>query len=261
MPEKGNDIAQIVIISTAVFLIAAAFLISYIALYAKRMSQHRKEKEIIRHSFQKELAQSQLEVREQTLQTIAADLHDNIGQILSYTKAVISTIDIQQTEKAVAKIASANDLLQKSIDELRQLARLMQGENILNDGLVAAIEQELNWLNKSNLYQTEFTHQFNLEKENKEITLVLFRLLQEALNNTVKHAMAKTICIRLTLKNNLLELTIQDDGIGFVIDEKKPSSLGLRNIKRRTDLLRGEVEINAMPGKGTIVKITVPYSL
>ena len=100
-------------------------------------------------TFDTELIKTQMEIREQTMQTIGADLHDNIGQLLSLTSLTLSSVGLDDKDKAREKIDAALDLTLKSIKEMRLLGKLRHGEQLIGLGLAEAIRQEINWIEKS----------------------------------------------------------------------------------------------------------------
>lgn len=102
----------------------------------------------MQETFQQELIITRAEVKEQTLQTIAGDLHDNIGQLLSLTKATLSSIDFIDTNKSTRKLNTSIELVNTSIKELRHLSKLYHAESLLENGLFSAIEQEVDHLKK-----------------------------------------------------------------------------------------------------------------
>ncbi len=217
----------------------------------------------MQENFQKELLITQAEVKEQTLQTIAADLHDNIGQLLSITHATLSSINLEDEAKSAQKIQTAIGFVNNSIKDLRQLAKLLQAENLLQQGLINAIEQELDWLKNSGQYQVHFTK--NIDQSyfaNPKKELFIFRLLQEIINNIIKHAHANTITCTLCFKEQLLNLSINDNGNGFdaALINKKEAGMGIGNMKKRAALIGGTFNIQSAPNKGTSVNIIIPYT-
>ena len=106
----NEEIRNIVIETTTIFLIAPAFLVAYIFIYNRRKKRHIEEKEMMKLTFETELFKTQYEVQEQTMQTIGADLHDNIGQLLSLTSLTLNSIELNNKTKAQQKIDAAIDL-------------------------------------------------------------------------------------------------------------------------------------------------------
>lgn len=245
-----------------VFLFLAAIIVYFVLEYNRKQKQNLADSISMQQNFQKELLLTQAEVKEQTLQTIAADLHDNIGQLLSITHATLSSVNITDQSKSEQKIKTAIGFVNNSIKDLRQLAKLLQAENLLQQGLITAIEQEFDWLEKSGQYKIHFTKNISsnyLPNPKKE--LFVFRLLQETINNIIKHAQANTISCALVFKEQILSLTITDNGHGFNPEQLnvKASGLGITNMKKRAALIGGTFSLHSEPNKGTTVFIEIPY--
>src|ERR1700712_2438107 len=105
-----DDIKKIILILTLIFLIAPTFIVMFVIIYNQRKKRHIEEKELMKFTFEAELVKTQLEVQEQTMQTIGADLHDNIGQLLSLTSLTLNSIEVENQDKARQKIDAVIDL-------------------------------------------------------------------------------------------------------------------------------------------------------
>lgn len=252
----------LIIIGTLIFLIAPIFLLLYISSYNQRKKKHIEEKTQMQQTFAAELLKTQLEVQEQTMQTIGADLHDNIGQLLSLTALTLGSVEFNDVNKAQQKIDAALDLNSRSIKELRLLGKLLQGEQLIGNGLPEAIGFEIAWIEKTGHFKVDY-HSENIggKNSNADKDLLVFRILQEILNNIIKHAFATQIKIKLDCRDNNLSLTVEDNGVGFITDDLpgNQQGMGLQNIRKRAALMGGEVGIKSEPGDGTFVHLTVPY--
>lgn len=263
MFSQQKDIIVIVLTVSLLFLLVISFLFSFLFIHQKRQKRNKDEKLAMQAQFEEELLKTETEVKEATLQTIAADLHDNIGQLLSLTHATLSSINIHDQLKAEQKITTALNFVNNSVKELRQLAKLLQAENLLQYGLINAIEQEVNWLEKTGQFNIEFNNLLTREiPEPNDKSLFIFRLIQETISNIIKHAEATKIIIELGQLNSCLYCKIEDNGKGFDTTEifnNKDRGLGLSNMKKRIALINGRIDINSTLLKGTTIYIEVPY--
>ncbi|MFA6248809.1 MAG: ATP-binding protein [Mucilaginibacter sp.] len=212
-------------------------------------------------NYETELLKTQMEVQEQTLKTVAYDLHDNIGQLLSLTTITLSSINLNDSEKTAGKIALIEDLTLRSIKEVKALSRLLHGEEIVSRGLKSAIEFELEWLKRSDKFRIIFDHNMPVYNIDSAKETILFRLFQEIINNIIQHAKATEININLETTTDSLRLTISDDGIGFNVDEilNRKAGMGLHNIMKRSAMINGTASIISTPLKGATITINVPY--
>lgn len=217
----------------------------------------------IKNDFEQALLRTQLEIQEQTLKTISEEIHDNIGQALSLVKLKLNTLKYDQPDLLVDKINDSRDLVSKAIRDLRDLSRSLNTDSIASMGLVRAIEQELEIFRKSGFQTTLYT-EGEIRKMEPQQELILFRIVQESLNNIIKHAEAKTIRITALYSATELDLQVEDDGKGAAPDEldmdgNSYKSLGLRNMNNRARMIGGTFALHSVPGNGTIIKLTIPF--
>ncbi len=216
----------------------------------------------MQQKFASEILQTRVEVQDQTMQSIATELHDNVGQLLSLTTLTLNSVNLNDEDKARKKIDNSLALVNKSIKELRELAKLLHGEQLVENGIGHAIDQEINWLNKTGTYGLQVNNQLlDLQVTSPDKDLIILRLLQEIINNIIKHAQAKHIQIDACLDKNVLHLKVAENGIGFDPDEMKTkkSGMGLNSIYKRIEMINGKLVLNSAPGKGTSISIEIPY--
>src|SRR5882757_2036077 len=140
------------------FLLLGVFILLLATLYSKRQKKNIIEKRLMKTQFDQELLRTQLEIQEQTLKTISQEIHDNIGQVLSLAKLNLNTMDVTQQDKLQEKISDSKKLVSKAIQDLRDLSKSMNTDNIEALGLVRAIEYELEMIRK-----TGFATELNVE--------------------------------------------------------------------------------------------------
>jgi signal transduction histidine kinase len=261
MQVSSAEIGLLFGIASLVFLIAPLTLIVFVALYNKRKKRHEQEKVWLKTNFENELLKSQMEVHEQTMQTIASNLHDNIGQLLSLLVITLSTIKEEQSIKTQEKIDSASQLANRAIRDLRQLSRLMYGQELIHMGISAAISFELDYLKAAGSHTIYFTNNYPSKEVQSDKEIILFRIFQEILNNAVRHANATEIHVTIDKDDQYLRLCIKDNGKGF--NEKDLPALkkgmGLFNIRKRVALMAGEANITSSPGNGTEINIAIQH--
>lgn len=262
MPKEQADLYTSIILISSIFFVIVAGLIVLVTTYYKKRKAHLEEKKALNQKFESELLKTQIAVQEQTMQTIASNLHDNIGQLLSLTNITLGSINISNAEKAEMKINTSVELVNKSIKELRALAKLLQGEQLLQNGIGYAIAQEINWLRKTEAYEIHFEN--SLTKDiavAPQTDLVILRLFQEICNNIIKHAQATKITIQLYLQENHLFLGIKENGVGFDYEQAKANNngLGLNSIEKKVKLINGLLYIQSTLGRGTEIVIQIPY--
>lgn len=261
--EIQDGITGYVVSGAVIFLLLATLFITFLVLAWQRRKKLQMEKEQLKLHFDQELLRTQLEIQEQTLKTISEEIHDNIGQALSLAKLKLNTLHYDEPELLKEKITDTRELVSKAIRDLRDLSRSLNTDNISAIGIGKALEQELELLHRSG-FQTSISVQGSTRKQDPQRELILFRIVQEALNNIIKHAEASRIQVSLQYDTTALLLEVTDNGKGTDPALLEPGStggksLGLRNMHNRARMIGGTCTISSRPGTGTTVTLTLPY--
>ena len=195
----------------------------------------------------------------QVLKTISQEIHDNIGQVLSLVKLNLATTQISKPHEAEEKIRDSKELVAKAIIDLRDLSRSMNTDKIPELGLPEALKHELLMLKKTGSFETDFELTGTPYKLDSQKEIILFRTLQEAISNIIRHAGPCLVKAHIDYREDGLSLSIADDGGGF--DTTAPAAgIGIRNMQNRTRLIGADLRIEAAPGKGTVIKIELPHN-
>ncbi len=255
MFDKKEEIYYAVIITSAFVFILIGIIIYALFLYLQRKKNHLVDKA----AFKNTLLASQLEIREQTLQYIGKELHDNLGQVASLIKINLNTLQLNDLQKATAKIENTRELTRQLITDIKSLSVSLGGDRIIQKGLLKAIETEVDRLNKTGQFAASFSVQENIPAIGNDTSVILFRMVQEVLNNMVKHSNAKHIDVTAGITDNLFILALKDDGDGFAVNtELNNGGAGLSNLHNRASLIKAKLSISSTIGKGTNISIALP---
>ncbi len=203
-----------------------------------------------------------VEVQESERARIAKDLHDGIGGTLSGIKISLSNLmpTLAMGEKEKLQYARSIDLLNSSVSELRIISHNMMPASLNQFGLVAALHDFCDTVNSMKTIEVVVQIMGEESRQSGTREIVLYRIIQELINNAVKHAQANKALLQLSFDKNLLSITVEDDGVGFdpaQVDETKSS--GWKNIRSRMDFLKGAMDIRSS-GSGTSVHLQVPLN-
>ena len=214
----------------------------------------------MKNQFEQELLQTKIEIQEQTLKTISEEIHDNIGQVLSLVKINLNTVTGITDTDELTKLETSKELVSKAINDLRDLSRSMHGDRITELGLQQSIADELLILQNSTEFETHLQVTGNKYKLPPQKEMVLFRIVQEALHNSIKHSKATRLDVGLNYQHDNFTLTISDNGKGFYPQalQLSETGIGLKSMQDRATLIGGKFSIQAMKNNGTSISINLP---
>ena len=216
------------------------------------MLLHQKEAE---KKFEKAIAETQIEIREETLRNISWELHDNIGQLLTLAK-----IQVNVAQDDPEKLQEVTDTITKSLTELRSLSKLINPDAIKSLSLTEAITLEIERFNRLQFIKATLTNNQEVRDMDDKVEIIIFRILQEFFTNTIKHSKASNLEVNVHYDENKLVINAKDDGVGFNMNiNNSKQGIGLGNIQSRGKLIDAEVTLNSEEGKGTAIMLTYYY--
>lgn len=242
---------------TLFFLILSIGIISLIVIYQSKQLHYFKEKKEMQQQFNEALLQSQLETHEATLHQISEEIHDNIGQLLSSTKMLLGITE-RNLDTIPDTLRTAEQTLGKAIQDLRSLSKSLNKEWLHQFNITDNLKAEVERINTSRTIHAEYFTSTSFLPLKADAQLMLFRIVQEAMQNSIKHARAQRITIRTLFGSEQIKVTVDDDGIGMSDSESLLSGIGMMNMQHRTRLLGGSISWNALPVRGTQVLIHLP---
>jgi two-component system, NarL family, sensor kinase len=254
---------EVVVLSFFISFFLSSITILLLFLYKKRQIQNKNKIEILHLQFQADVLKSNLEIQEETLHFIAREIHDNISLSLTLSKLYLNCIINAENDNNEPLISSAVDLISKSLYDLNNLSKSIDGEMIKKNGLLFSIENEVENIKKINKFKIEFDvfGEYNYLKP--EIELLIFRIIQESLKNSITHSCAENIKIKMIFNDKIISIEISDDGKGFstiVNEDKKTLSTGISSMKKRAALINSRFSIFSEIGKGTKINLEIPIS-
>lgn len=255
-----EEIALIVYVVFFVLTIVIVFVVFFLT-FQKRKNQLLLKNIEQQKQFDEELLITQQEIQEETLKNVGRELHDNVGQLLAFATMQMNSVAKIASDDVKPKVANASEALKESLAEVRAMSKSLNSDVIQNLGFKATIENEINRLKKSGLIDVSLKfkgEQQNLD--NKKDGIILFRILQEFISNTLKYAEAETLKVHLNYDMDKLKIKIEDDGVGFDIKTAEYGS-GLTNMKKRAELLNAKLDLKSKEDKGTELTITYPYRI
>lgn len=248
----------LLIFTTLAILLLACLILFFVYNNRKKQILYAESLEKIQSNYENNLLNARLEMQEQVFQHISREIHDNISLALTLAKLQLNTLDRNGSLLSDPKIDQAINLLSRSIVDLNNLSRGLNTDLLQQQGLLGAVEEEVERIQKAGLFELEFivngtTQYFDTRKE-----LMIFRIIQEAFNNIIKHAKASHVTLEMNYGAEIAVM-IKDNGSGFDVDMLKGSNQsGIRNMENRVKTLGGHLSVSSTPGKGSCIRFNIP---
>lgn len=254
MQKENLDIFLKVLVTSVFILMLMGALGILFRIYLKRKNTLLLEKDRMSREFERTLLRSKLEIQEETFSHISREIHDNIGQVLSMVRINLNTIHHPPEQQ---KLDLMDELVGKAISDLRDLSHMLSTDQIRNEGWVKAVQKLFADLQKSGNYETHLQLQEGLTPLGADKPIILFRMIQEVINNIIRHAEATSISLHAVQNDENIILAIKDNGIGFDAELIHRKGTGLGNLGLRARMINATVDIKSKPGEGTSVIISV----
>lgn len=245
MSEKIDRIGFELLVGCA---IATSFFVGIIAFILYYSS-----KRAVREEFKSKLFSAQLELQEQTAELISSEIHDNVGQILSVAHIYL------QGMKQDQNVIKTKQLISSAISSLRNLSHNLNASNILQNGIASALENESEQIQESGIIKVNFGNNIGVLEIPIQEEVILFRICQEVLNNAIKHSNGDQIDVNLTENDGNYFITIIDNGTGFdfELENSRAGKQGLKNMKKRSELIGVGLTFESQINMGTKVNFKI----
>ncbi|MFI8378446.1 sensor histidine kinase [Leeuwenhoekiella sp. NPDC079379] len=241
----------ILVVLLILFLLAVIVFVLF-SVFMKRKNSLLREQIEAEKRFEKAIAETQIEIREETLRNISWELHDNIGQLLTLAKIKAQNIEGGEEMLEVAETIGTG------LNELRALSKSINPEAINGQSLIKSLEMEVARFNRLKFLSASYELLGDSVIIDSQAEIVLFRIVQEFITNTMKHSKAANLNVTVHFKADALEIIAHDDGVGFDSDKLTDKGIGLSNIDKRAELIGAQVRISSIPGAGTQLKLIYP---
>jgi signal transduction histidine kinase len=246
------------------FLAGSAVVLSMVILlvYANyKQKQKLQQQQIGELILEKKLTTTEaiLKGEEKERSRIAKDLHDGLSGMLSGVKFSLQNMhsNLIMTPDNQQSFERSMDMLDNSIKEMRRVAQNMMPEALVQFGLDVALKDFASEINRTGMIKTVYESMGMEEIKIKQtMAITIYRIIQELVNNVIKHAVAQQVFIQLLLEENKLIINVDDNGTGFEKASLQSSQgMGWKNILTRVEYLKGKIDVRTAPGKGTAINI------
>jgi two-component system NarL family sensor kinase len=249
---EGSDVLYTVIFTMLLIALLIGGVIATVFLSHRRAEKSRQEIAQMELDYQKELRAIESEVQEATLSHVAGELHDNIGQLLTFMRLQLEKEKLRHPE-SLTSLEPIFDTLKSTMQQVRLLSHSLSNDFIADGGLQQAIGQEAERLQGLGRFTVHFQTDGVEPDLSRDARIIAFRIFQEALGNSLRHAQAKQLNISLRGGNGFL-LQLEDNGKGFDLRQAmiNQNGLGLKNMYRRAHMAGFQCDLVSAPGTGCI---------
>ncbi|PKQ61851.1 two-component sensor histidine kinase [Labilibaculum filiforme] len=231
------------------------------AFYIRRIFQLQDKIDKERIENEAKVLSAVIKTEERERHRFAKELHDGLGPILSSIKMTNSALNTAVENEKNKQIASKTDhAVNEAIITIKEISNKLSPHVLERYGLEKAIKTFIEGIHLNNQYQVRLDVRLNNKRFDFNVELILYRIIGELINNTIKHAEASHIDISLLHYPNKLELLYRDNGIGFAIETQLIKGMGLENIRSRVKSLDGTIEMNHKNKQGFYLKVKIPIS-
>lgn len=259
MEKEISQIISIPIAAIAVVIVMAFVVIDIILIYKNKKLIYLSELKTLKSNYETEVLKTRSEAHQIALNEIAGELHDNVGKTLSLAVIYLNQVDIDESLLTKSQLIDIRDTIRQAMQELRQLSHNISSLNI---NLVEEINKTKERLDRTNSIIFQHNLFFDKVEISKEKELILLRVIQELIQNTIKHANATNIILNITQLSAHLLVVYKDDGKGFNYETSiLQSGLGLKSIKTRMQILDAKWDLISSPGMGTILQAEIPLNI
>lgn len=252
-----SEIIVFIVLVNIILLILISGIVVFIMQYRKRKLQFEKEKAAIEEQHQLDLLQNKVQTQQQTMQFIGSEIHDSVAQKLTLASIYSQQLEYENRHpELLDKLGSISNIINDSLNELRDLAKTLASSDIQEEDLVQLLQKECVRVNDTGVCKMELNAAVNLPMS-ISVKRILLRVLQEFVQNSIKHSSCSIISIQIINEENGIRIAAADNGRGFNESVLKMQGMGLNNMKRRIQLIGGTFNLESSEGNGTSINIFI----
>lgn len=257
------DVSQVYLIlavGSLGMLIMAAAIVTFVVFYQKRMMREQLKRQALEAEYQRKMMEAALESQEEERRRVAGDLHDSVGAMLSAVRMGLITLSRKDPSLA-ERMHQSKEMLDDTIESVRRISRDLMPSTLEKFGLLQAVHELCNRFEETAHIPIQYLEQAEPLRLSKKQEMFAFRIVQEVLNNILKHARATQIVVQVSSRPDLC-IEVADNGIGFDAEAIKADpggkGLGLFNMENRARLLGGSVKFKSNEPSGSRVVLIIP---
>ncbi len=250
MSPESSQVLIILIIGLATLLVLAIGIVVFLFAFQRRKLAHLQEKKEMESAYQEELLQASLEIQEATQTRVGQELHDNISPTLAVVGLHLSGLGEDLSGEPQQRVQQLDEWLRKAMEDVRTLSHSLNVGQVRNQGISAALKELAHQIESSGQISCTFSETGQPVRINGNQTVILFRMCQELVNNSLRHSGGHEISIHLEWSPENLRIEVGDNGNGNIPAQDQHGQ-GLLNIASRARVIGAEFELEGVPAEGT----------
>lgn len=261
-----SSLIAIVVVGTIAMLMFATSIILFAILYTKKRLVMEETAKRQAAEYDIRLQASRVADTERLIRELSGIFHDHVGSKLAFLVTILGDLcnrHHRQQPLSADHLQLSRQLAKEAMEDLRQLNRIVEGATLLEHGLLHAVQAEIALVKRFSELDITFCHDPGCcDAFDPEIALHIFRVIQESVSNSIKHAQADILRVRIAMADAMrLSISIEDNGCGFdVAAANDADTLGLSNMRFRAECIGGQLTIDSCPGSGTRIGLVVPFT-
>jgi signal transduction histidine kinase len=265
MPEKLPEDILIMIGSTAIILILVAIVLFALLTSQKRKFRHRQQLDNLKNQFEKEILKTQLEIQTETFETVSKELHDNVSNTISLAMLNLNLLQPGEILPNNKKVEEAKQLMLEAKNSVKDFSWHINPANISQTGLGQSLNElaaKFNHITTLIVNYRQIGNEFSVTPAHH---IIIYRIVQEALSNAIKHSRCREIELMLDYSTPVLSIQVKDNGSGFETTgytevNRNQKTSGIRNMLSRAKMIEAEIKIESSPGNGTVLTLNCANS-
>lgn len=252
-----HDALTTILLSSALILLMITSVVIVVIMSSRQKTKQLMNIATLQLNYEKELRTAEYEMQEATMNSIARDLHDNVGQMLSLMKIQIESMRLSNPASETV-LSPLDDTLMNIHEQLRSLSKTMSSDTIYHQGILFAMNRDIEKIRAYTSFKLDWENDNTEPHLNDDERLMAYRIFQELMQNILKHADAKTVLVKLSARP-YFAISVSDDGKGFEQEKAiENGGSGIRNIFKRASMAGFICSIDSAPGKGSSIILSKP---
>lgn len=258
MDTNFAEVAFFIAVISVVILILVLLVVNLMLTGRNRRLRHQSEMQQVQSQLREDIAAIRMEVAEATLSDVSRDLHDEVGQLLTFCVLQLENLSGQPPHEQKPMVDEIKKSVRDALDSIRSISRGLNPDFVNQQGLFASLEQLLERATIRTGIETKLNVQPGFVIISESNPIIIFRIIRECITNAIRHGQAKEIVVSLSTSHGTGKIEINDNGSGIRKEVSNLPGLGFKTMQQYAGLMNGELQFESQNGIGTKIILTFP---